>query len=100
MIQQVRTRMIKATPAMEDPATGSAACALGSYLILNSPNQSSITFGITQGVEIGRESRILSDAQFGTDSSDTRVVHSLHLGGTAVEVASGSIAVPPFLTKA
>jgi hypothetical protein len=34
------------------------------------------------------------------DLSDALIVHSLHLGGTAVEVASGSIAIPPFLNKA
>jgi PhzF family phenazine biosynthesis protein len=100
-IQQVRTRMIKATPAMEDPATGSAACALGSYLVMDSQsNQSSIKFDITQGVEMGRESRMLIDAESGMDLSDALIVHSLHLGGTAVEVASGSIAMPPFRSKA
>jgi PhzF family phenazine biosynthesis protein len=100
MSQQVRTRMIKVTPAMEDPATGSAACALGSYLCLHDFNQSSITFEITQGVEMGRESRILIDVQSGTDATDTKIVHALHLGGTAVEVASGNIGVPPLPDKA
>jgi predicted PhzF superfamily epimerase YddE/YHI9 len=100
LTQQVRTRMIKVTPAMEDPATGSAACALGSYLCLHDLNQSSITFEITQGVEMGRESRILIDVQSGTDAMGTKIVHALHLGGTAVEVASGNISVPPLLVKA
>lgn len=92
---RVRARMVKVTPAMEDPATGSAACALGSYLSLHKLKEQSITFEITQGVEMGRESRILIETQVGMDSDGTRKLDSLHLGGTAVQVASGTIAVPP-----
>lgn len=92
---RVRTRMVKVTPAMEDPATGSAACALGSYLSLHKSTEQSIKFEITQGVEMGRESRILIETQVGMNSDDTRKLNVLHLGGTAVQVASGTIAVPP-----
>lgn len=97
---RVRTRMVKVTPAMEDPATGSAACALGSYLSLHELKEQSITIEITQGVEMGRESKILIETQVGMDSEGTRKLNALHLGGTAVQVATGTIAVPPLAGEA
>lgn len=95
--RRIRTRMIKAVPAMEDPATGSAACALSCYLGLyrTEAGMEEVGFEITQGVEMGRESRILVDVRVGVDGEGGRRVESVHLGGTAVEVASGRIAVPP-----
>lgn len=95
--RRIRTRMIKAVPAMEDPATGSAACALASYLGLyrSGEGEDEVGFEITQGVEMGRESRILVDVKVGVDGEGGRRVKSVCLGGTAVEVASGRIAVPP-----
>lgn len=92
---RLRTRMVKTTPAMEDPATGSAACALGSYLSLYKATARAVRFEITQGVEMGRESNILVDTQVGLDDDGERKLQTLHLGGTAVQVASGTIAVPP-----
>jgi PhzF family phenazine biosynthesis protein len=89
---RIRTRLIK--PAMEDPATGSAACALASYLSLHEVDGSSNAFEIVQGVEMGRDSTILVDVEVGESSSGERVLESVHLGGTAVTVASGSIMVP------
>ena len=90
----LRTRMVKVTPAMEDPATGSAACALGSYLSLYRFRAKAMRFEITQGVEMGRESKILIDARVEQDDDGERKLQTLHLGGTAVQVASGTIAVP------
>jgi PhzF family phenazine biosynthesis protein len=92
MKHRVRTRLIK--PAMEDPATGSAACALASYLSLHEIGEKSNTFDIVQGVEMGRDSTILVDVEIGENSSGERVLRSVHLGGTAVTVSSGSIRVP------
>lgn len=92
---RLRTRMVKTTPAMEDPATGSAACALGSYLSLYKASARAVAFEIMQGVEMGRESRILIDTQVGQDDASARKLQTVHLGGTAVQVASGTIAVPP-----
>jgi predicted PhzF superfamily epimerase YddE/YHI9 len=92
-VHKIRTRMIKLT--MEDPATGSAACALSSYLSLYELQEPSVTFEITQGVEMGRESKLLIDAEVGTGLDGSRELGALHLGGKAVPVMSGSIAVPP-----
>jgi len=93
-IYRLRTRMVKTTPAMEDPATGSAACALGSYLSLYRSAPQEVRFEITQGVEMGRESNILVDTCVGKDGDGARRLQTVHLGGTAVQVASGTIAVP------
>jgi PhzF family phenazine biosynthesis protein len=91
---RLRTRMVKTTPAMEDPATGSAACALGGYLSLCKSGARAVRFEIMQGVEMGRESRILIDTCVGQDGDGARRLQTVHLGGTAVQVASGTIAVP------
>ncbi|KAM0701901.1 hypothetical protein Q7P35_010811 [Cladosporium inversicolor] len=90
----LRTRMVKTTPAMEDPATGSAACALGSYLSLHKARAKAVGFEIAQGVEMGRESTILIDTRVEMDDGGARRLRTVHLGGTAVQVASGTIAVP------
>ncbi len=51
-----RTRMVEL--GFEDPATGSAACTLSSYLALTS-QAAEATFVLTQGVEMGRKSDIV-----------------------------------------
>jgi PhzF family phenazine biosynthesis protein len=86
--------MPKVSPAMEDPATGSAACALTSYLSLHKLTAQELAFEITQGVEMGRESKIIIDICVRQEDDGARSLQTLHLGGTAVEVASGRIAVP------
>ncbi|KAK6725317.1 hypothetical protein SNK04_004123 [Fusarium graminearum] len=92
LVQNVRTRLVKRT--MEDPATGSAACALGCYLALHKLSAVSVQFRITQGVEMGRESLILVDVTIERDSNGERSVKTVHLGGNAVEVMSGTLRVP------
>jgi PhzF family phenazine biosynthesis protein len=89
---RIRTRLIK--PAMEDPATGSAACALASYMSLHEVSGKSNTFEIVQGVEMGRDSTIFVDVEIGESNSGERALESVHLGGTAVTVSSGSIRIP------
>lgn len=89
---RIRARMIKL--AMEDPATGSAACALASYLGLYQEDQKSATYEICQGVEMGRDSLILVDVEVNKEGDGSKRLVSLHLGGTAVEVMSGSIHTP------
>lgn len=90
-VHKFRTRMVR--PTMEDPATGSAACALASYLSLHVLDGTELGFEITQGVEMGRESRILLEARVenGSAGNGERALGSLHLGGTAIEVMSGTI---------
>ena len=51
----MRTRMVEL--GFEDPATGSAASALGAYLTL-SQEKKGTKFRMTQGVEMGRKSVI------------------------------------------
>ncbi|KAJ0417352.1 Diaminopimelate epimerase-like protein [Aspergillus carlsbadensis] len=93
-VHRIRTRMVKL--AMEDPATGSAACALAGYLGLYALQERSAAFEITQGVEMGRGSTLLVDVDVEADegSAGARKLGALHLGGKAVPVMSGSIAVP------
>ena len=81
----LRTRMIEGP--FEDPATGSAACALSAFLILKLKRYS-MCFSITQGVEMGRKSDIevyvmLNDVQ--------DAVAEIELVGNAVKVMEGTI---------
>ncbi|OLN90161.1 putative isomerase [Colletotrichum chlorophyti] len=89
VVQKIRTRLV--TPSFEDPATGSAASALTSYLSLHELSEESISFEITQGVEMGRKSNIFIDIRVGKDADGARKLETLHLGGTAAKVMSGSI---------
>ena len=92
-VRKLRTRMIR--PTMEDPATGSAACCLTSYLSLHVLTEDDeMSFDITQGVEMGRESRIRVDASVQNSPDGSRKLASLHLGGTAVEVMSDLLHLP------
>ncbi|WZH44030.1 Phenazine biosynthesis [Fusarium acuminatum] len=91
-VQNLRARLVKRT--MEDPATGSAACALACYLALYKLSADAVQFRITQGVEMGRESLIVVDVEIETDSAGVRKVKTVYLGGNAVEVMSGSLRVP------
>lgn len=89
-VYKLRTRMIR--PDMEDPATGSAACCLASYLSLHVLQEKNIRFEMTQGVEMGRESTILVDAQV-DDSNGQRTLKALYLGGKATPIMSGHIQI-------
>ncbi|KAL5332402.1 hypothetical protein BJX70DRAFT_134465 [Aspergillus crustosus] len=93
-VHQLRTRLVRRD--MEDPGTGSAACALAGYLSLYVvKEQGEIGFGVTQGVEMGRVNRILVDTQISTGGEDgRRVLEKVFLGGEAVEVSRGEIVVP------
>jgi predicted PhzF superfamily epimerase YddE/YHI9 len=91
-VQNLRARLVKR--AMEDPATGSAACALACYLASYKLDADNVQFRITQGVEMGRESLIVVDVETEVDDAGVRRVKTVHLGGNAVEVMSGSLRVP------
>ncbi|KAM0276746.1 hypothetical protein ACHAQH_006457 [Verticillium albo-atrum] len=90
-VYTIRTRMVK--KALEDPATGSAACALCGYLALHRLEGVSIGFEIVQGVEMGRESTILVDVELGRGQTGEREMTSLHLGGKAVPIMDGTIRI-------
>lgn len=88
---RIRSRMIESD--FEDPATGSAACSLCSYLAAfeNKTNDGKgedrkVRYEITQGVEMGRDSHIV--VEVGTKGGK---VDSVSLGGTAVQVMRGTV---------
>ncbi|KAK3313579.1 hypothetical protein B0H66DRAFT_503168 [Apodospora peruviana] len=89
----IRTRMVET--GSEDPATGSAACTLASYLTIRSgkPPVESARFKIIQGVEMGRQSEIVVDVTARVEEETGEVgVKEIFLGGTAVVVMNGTTA--------
>lgn len=74
----------------EDPATGSAACALCSYLSVAAKEQNvpKVRYEITQGVEMGKESNIV--VEIGVQ--DSKLI-SVDLSGPAVKVMQGVLSV-------
>lgn len=82
----VQTRMIEG--ALEDPATGSAACALSSYLALKLEVASIVSFDIVQGAEMGRRSEIGVEI---TLQQSMNAVEKVVLNGGAVKVMEGTI---------
>ena len=84
----IRTRSIVGN--LEDPATGSAASGLVSYLTLTSPQGSeTYDYEIVQGVEMGRRSEIGLAVDRGAHG-----IERVELGGAAVKVSEGRIVVP------
>ncbi|KXJ95257.1 hypothetical protein Micbo1qcDRAFT_230540 [Microdochium bolleyi] len=93
-VRNLRTRMIEFN--MEDPATGSAASALACYLSLTADDQGCERrkFVMTQGVEMGRKSVIsLETTTTRKEGSGDVAIGEVHLGGTAVVVMKGVLAV-------
>ncbi|MCJ1253983.1 hypothetical protein MMC24_001797 [Lignoscripta atroalba] len=89
-LTNVRARMIEPTIG-EDPATGSAACTLASYLALQAAGGSTTyKYEVEQGVEMGRRSHITVHVSL--DENGTAVKKVL-LSGTAVLVTQGSLYV-------
>ena len=86
-----RARMFApAAGVEEDPATGSAAAALGGWLGVNEAPADRITrYVVAQGVEMGRPSRleITVDRRLGE-------LAAVRVGGGAVLVSEGTIEVP------
>lgn len=71
----------------EDPATGSANAALAALLAATEPGDHlDLALSITQGVEMGRPSRLRTHARKRGD-----VVVETRVGGTSVLVADGSL---------
>lgn len=61
---QVRARMFAPLSGTnEDPATGSAACALTGGLLLRTPGLDALSLSITQGVEMRRPSQMRCEAR-------------------------------------
>ncbi|GAB1321022.1 Diaminopimelate epimerase-like protein [Madurella fahalii] len=87
----MQTRMVELS--FEDPATGSAACTLASYLTIKGKADRGAHFDIAQGVEMGRRSEITVDAVADVEDGQEVKIKELYLGGTAVVVMGGSISV-------
>ncbi|KAH8649008.1 putative phenazine biosynthesis protein [Ilyonectria robusta] len=87
-VVSLRTRMM--LPEFEDPATGSAACCLSSFLSTVGDKQgtSSRRYEITQGVEMGKESNIVVEV----DMKDSKI-DKVKLAGTAVQVMRGTVSI-------
>ncbi|KAK3494236.1 Diaminopimelate epimerase-like protein [Neurospora hispaniola] len=82
-----RTRMVEL--GFEDPATGSAACTLASYLTVSGREMGGARFEVTQGVEMGRQSEIEVETTAVEGENGEVKVKDLYLGGTAVVVTKG-----------
>ncbi|KAI0103646.1 hypothetical protein GGR51DRAFT_523925 [Nemania sp. FL0031] len=90
-VRFLRTRMVEL--GFEDPATGSAASALGAYLTLAREKRGT-RFHVTQGVEMGRKSVISVETTVGEggETGEVKLGH-VYLGGTAVVVMQGTLRV-------
>ncbi|KAJ5895401.1 hypothetical protein N7495_007092 [Penicillium taxi] len=85
----IRTRAIENT--MEDPATGSAASGLTSYLtLIEGQAGKQHRYSLVQGVEMGRRSEIGVNVTLNADKK----IEQVELTGTAVQVSEGKISVP------
>ncbi len=74
----------------EDPATGSAAAALGGWLAAaDGRDEGSLRWIVEQGMEIGRPSRLVVEA----DRSAGRTL-AVRVGGSAVVVSRGVVLLP------
>jgi trans-2,3-dihydro-3-hydroxyanthranilate isomerase len=74
----------------EDPATGSASGALGSYLVRHGivqPRDGVATVIVEQGLEIGRPSRITVEVACSPDGAITAV----RVGGQAITIIEGEV---------
>lgn len=98
---EVRARMVEL--AFEDPATGSAASALGCYLSLkrdgggdhdDGKGVEEVRYRVTQGVEIGRKSDIELDVVSSAGGEGgARKIEEVRLGGAATVIMTGDIRV-------
>ena len=86
----IRSRMVEL--ACEDPATGSAACTLASYLTISGRAAKGARFNITQGVEMGRKSDIVVESTALVEGEDVEI-KGIFLGETSVVVMNGSVLV-------
>lgn len=86
----IRARMFAPFDGIpEDPATGSANCALAGLLAYHNPSRSGdFQWRITQGVEMGRPSLLIARAE----KMDGHVI-STWIGGSCVMVSEGTIYV-------
>jgi len=89
-VQDVRTRMFA---SREDPATGSAASALCSYLSLKQGKASAYKCHLTQGVEMGQRSEIFVEVRVKETQAGVQIDEVL-LSGCAMLTMQGTLQVP------
>lgn len=87
----VRVRMFApGSGVLEDPATGSAAAALGGYLSeLHGGEDARLSWTVEQGIEVGRPSLLYVEADRAGGATT-----AVRVGGSAVAVSKGSMSVP------
>ncbi|MDN3556510.1 PhzF family phenazine biosynthesis protein [Halomonas maura] len=86
--QRLRTRMFSTEGGVrEDPATGSAVAALAGKLATDKEDSGPWRWQIDQGIEMGRPSRIIAEAQ--RDGFDL----TIRIAGHAVIVGAGALRV-------
>ena len=86
-LEKIQARMIVGD--LEDPATGSAACALGAFRALTGQNLET-RFEVTQGVEMGRKSEIEVEVIV---KEGGEAVDKIFLAGRAVNVMQGELEI-------
>jgi trans-2,3-dihydro-3-hydroxyanthranilate isomerase len=85
--RELRARMLVAEGGYEDPATGSANCALAALLgQLDPTRDGELRWEVTQGVEMGRPSTLRARVE-----KRGGAVASARIGGASVLVCEGSI---------
>jgi predicted PhzF superfamily epimerase YddE/YHI9 len=89
-VRKIRSRMIQME--LEDPATGSAASTLASYLTITEGRREA-SFKIVQGVEMGRRSDIYIQTTSEVDAAGNTKMKDVWLCGDAVVVQTGRISV-------
>jgi len=87
----VRVRMFApGSGVLEDPATGSAAAALGGYLSeLQGGDEAKLSWTVEQGLEVGRPSLLYVEAD-----REGGATTAVRVGGGAVFVSIGAMRVP------
>ncbi|CZT14333.1 related to epimerase, PhzC/PhzF homolog [Ramularia collo-cygni] len=83
---ELQARMI--ADGFEDPATGSAACAIGGMIALKRASSRVTQLSILQGVEMGRKSEIGVEV---TLNASLTAVERIVLSGAAVRVMEGVV---------
>ncbi|KAK5449882.1 hypothetical protein LTS15_008455 [Exophiala xenobiotica] len=97
--RDLRTRMFG---SREDPATGSAASALASYLALQTGRAGRYKYRLTQGVEMGQNSQIAVEVSVKLATATTVLggindkveVDEVLLSGSAVLTMQGTLEIP------
>ncbi|KIW36096.1 uncharacterized protein PV06_11609 [Exophiala oligosperma] len=86
---------VRSLGSREDPATGSAASALTSYVSLQTGKAGRYRYKLTQGVEMGQKSEIF--VEIGVKESSTGQIQEIDdilLSGCGVQTMQGTLEIP------